>query len=89
MNALYNKRMQSEKLLRRAPHKPLMRSVEAVGKPVDNLATINFGAESLLKILWQRFMTLIFTYRRIFLVDLCKIYTVCIFLQLRYVAIQI
>ena len=34
---------------------PLMRSVEAVEKPVDNFRTINFGDESHLKLFSQRF----------------------------------
>jgi len=61
-----------------------MLGVEAVEKGVDDFGTINFEAESLLKLFLQRFMTLLFTYKRIFLVIFCTIKSSFVFLQPRY-----
>ena len=63
-----------------------MRGVVAVEKLVDNFDVIEIEAERLLKINWQRFVTLIFTYRRIFGVFFRPIFNPFLFLQLRCVA---
>ena len=62
-------------------------NVEAVEKPVDNLSTENIEAESLLILFWQRFMTLVITYKRILSDVFYSIKRLFVFLQPRYVNI--
>jgi hypothetical protein len=70
----------------RAYGAPLMRGVQAVGKSVDNLRLIKIEAERFLKLNWQRFMNLIFTYRRSFEEIFRTIFYPWVFLQPRYAA---
>lgn len=58
---------------------------EAVEKSVDNFYILKSVTESCMKKFWQRFMALMFRYRRIFLINFCAIKKSYLFLQFLYV----
>ncbi len=80
------KRMQSDQTTRCARGLAADVSVEAVEKPVDNFFVLKTGAESAMKLCLQRFMTLIFAYRRVFPANFMQNLGLYVFLQPRYIS---